>query len=135
MNEKQWQALIQHLMNSGMEIIEVSDDASVEGQFMELLESFCTDLAQASVRDEILLGKPWTKEKVTYFRLKDLKEYLTKHRFTDMELNKIASKLRNIGAQNKFWNIKKRGVNVWAIPAFEYETIELEIPNMEQEGF
>ena len=112
-----------------------SDDASIEGQFMELLESFCTDLAQASVKDELLLGKPWTEEQITYFRLKDLKEYLVKHRFTDMEINKIASKLRDIGAEHHFWNIKKRGVNVWAIPAFEYDETGLEIPNMEQEGF
>tara|TARA_R110000824_G_scaffold326208_1_gene513145 strand:- start:89 stop:526 length:438 start_codon:yes stop_codon:yes gene_type:complete len=135
MDEKGWQNLIQHLMNSGMEIIEVSNDASVEGQFMELLESFCTDLAQASVRDEILLGKPWTKEETTYFRLKDLKEYLAKHRFTDMQLNQIASRLRDIGAKHVFWNIKKRGVNVWSIPSFEYEETELKIPNMDQEGF
>jgi hypothetical protein len=135
MSEKQWQALIQHLMNSGMEIIEVSSDASVEGQFMELLESFCTDLAQASVKDEILLGKPWTNESTTYFRLKDLKEYLIKHRFTDMEINQIASRLRDIGARNKFWNIKKRGVNVWSIPAFEYESTDLQIPNMDEDGF
>jgi hypothetical protein len=135
MSEKQWQALIQHLMNSGMEIIEVSSDASVEGQFMELLESFCTDLAQASVKDEILLGKPWTNENTTYFRLKDLKEYLIKHRFTDMEINQIASRLRDIGARNKFWNIKKRGVNVWSIPAFEYESTDLQIPNMDEDGF
>ena len=133
MNERSWQNLIQHLMDNGMEIIEVSDDASIEGQFMELLESFCTDLAQASVKDELLLGKPWTEEAITYFRLKDLREYLVKHRFTDMETNKIASKLRNIGAEHYFWNIKKRGINVWAIPAFEYEEIRLSIPNMEQE--
>jgi len=135
MNEKDWQNLIQHLMNNGMEIIEVSDDASVEGQFMELLESFCTDLAQASVKDEILLGKPWTKESTTYFRLRDLKEYLVKHRFTEMETNRIASKLRNIGAKHDFWNIKKKGVNVWSIPAFSYEEIELAIPEMDQDGF
>lgn len=133
MNERSWQNLIQHLMDNGMEIIEVSDDASIEGQFMELLESFCTDLAQASVKDELLLGKPWTEEAITYFRLKDLREYLVKHRFTDMETNKIASKLRNIGAEHYFWNIKKRGINVWAIPAFEYEEIRLSVPNMEQE--
>ena len=50
-----------------------------------------------------------------------------------METNKIASKLRNIGAEHYFWNIKKRGINVWAIPAFEYEEIRLSVPNMEQE--
>ena len=52
-----------------------------------------------------------------------------------MEINQIASRLRDIGAKNKFWNIKKRGVNVWSIPAFEYEATDLEIPNMDEDGF
>jgi len=135
MNERGWQNLIQHLMDNGMEIIEVGSDASIEGQFMELLESFCTDLAQASVKEEILLGKPWTEEGVSYFRLKDLKDYLNKHRFTEMDTNKIAARLRDIGADHHFWNIRKRGMNVWAIPAFEYDETGLEIPDMEQKGF
>ena len=37
------------------------DDVSVQGQFKELLESFCTERAQAQSRDELLLGKPWTE--------------------------------------------------------------------------
>ena len=136
MNEKTWQNLVQQLMENGMEIIEVSIDVSIEGQFMELLESFCTDLAQASVRDEILLGKPWTDEHVTYFRLKDLKSFLIKNRFTEMGTNRIAAKLKDLGAEHHFWNVKKRGVNVWAIDAFEYdEEIRLNTPNMEQEAF
>ena len=124
MNDRGWQTLIQNLMDSGMEIIEVSDDVTVEGQFMELLESFCTDMAQANTRDEILLGKPFTENKKTYFRIKDLKDYLAKHRFTDMEINRIASKLRDLKADHKFWNIKGRGVNVWFIDEFEYSDKE-----------
>ena len=116
-------------------IMGVGTDASVEGQFMELLESFCTDLAQASVKEEILLGKPWTDSGVSYFRLKDLRDYLTKHRFTEMDTNKIAARLRDIGAEHYFWNIRKRGMNIWGIPAFEYEEEPLEIPNMQQEEF
>ena len=118
--DRAWQALIQSLMDSGMEIIEVSDDVTIEGQFMELLESFCTDMAQANTRDEILLGKPYTEEGKTYFRIKDLKDYLGKHRFTDMQTNQIASKLRDLKAEHKFWNIKGRGTNVWYINEFNY---------------
>ena len=126
MKEVAWQAQIQSLMDSGMEIIEVSSDISTEGQFLELLESFCTDVAQAGTREEILLGKPFTEEGVTYFRIKDLREYLLKHRFTELETNKIASKLRDLKAKTKFWNIKGRGTNVWFIKAFEYrdETLD-----------
>ena len=133
MNDRSWQTLIQNLMDNGMEIIEVSDDISVEGQFMDLLESFCTDMAQANTRDEILLGKPYTEESRTFFRIKDLKEYLLKHRFTEMDTNRIASKLRDMKAEHKFLNLKGRGVNVWSIPEFDYgtENLELEPTNFE----
>ena len=134
MKDPAWQTLIQTLMDSGMEIIEVSQDVTIEGQFMELLESFCTDMAQANTRDEILLGKPFTEDKKTYFRIKDLKDYLAKHRFTDMETNRIASKLRDLKAQPKFWNIKGRGTNVWYINEFEHrsEDITLETQNFSE---
>jgi hypothetical protein len=135
MNERGWQNLVQHLMDSGMEIIEVSQDASIEGQFMEHLESFCTDLAQAQAKDELLLGKPWTEEGKTFFRLSDLREYLMKHRFTDMPLNSMASKLKELGAEHEFWNIKKKGVNVWRIDAFEYDEEGLDTPDMEEDPF
>ena len=121
MNDRSWQTLIQSLMDNGMEIIEVSEDVTIEGQFMELLESFCTDMAQANTREEILLGKPYTEDGKTYFRIKDLKEYLVKHRFTDMETNRVASKLRDLKAQHKFFNIKGRGTNVWYIDEFDYD--------------
>ena len=126
MQDKTWQNMIQGLMESGMEVIEVSDDVTIEGQFMELLESFCTDMAQANTRDEILLGKPYTEDGKTYFRIKDLKDYLAKHRFTDMETNRIASKLRDLKAKHKFFNIKGRGTNVWYIDEFSYKEDELE---------
>jgi len=120
-NERAWQAQIQTLMDNGMEIIEVSNDVSLDGQFQELLESFCNDLAQASTREEVLLGKPYSEEGNTYFRIKDLREYLVKHRFTELDTNKIASKLRDLKAEHTFWNLKGRGTNVWFIPEISYK--------------
>jgi len=120
-NERAWQAQIQSLMDSGMEIIEVSNDVSLDGQFKDLLESFCTDLAQASTREEVLLGKPYTEKGKTHFRIKDLREYLVKHRFTELDTNKIASKLRDLKAKHTFWNLKGRGTNVWYIPEIDYK--------------
>jgi uncharacterized protein YutE (UPF0331/DUF86 family) len=120
-NERAWQAQIQSLMDNGMEIIEVSNDVSLDGQFKDLLESFCTDLAQASTREEVLLGKPYTENGRTHFRIKDLREYLVKHRFTELDTNKIASKLRDLKAKHTFWNLKGRGTNVWYIPEIEYK--------------
>ena len=133
--EGKWQELIQHLLSNGLEVIEVGQDASLLGQFEELLEAFCTDLAQASTREELLRGVPWTNEEKTYFRLKDFNEYLLKHRFLDMKINQIASRLRDLGAEHMFFNIKGRGVNCWSIPAFMYEEVELELPDMHEGPF
>tara|TARA_R110000737_G_scaffold1479_8_gene4386 strand:- start:6851 stop:8365 length:1515 start_codon:yes stop_codon:yes gene_type:complete len=135
MKEISWQGLVQQLLENGLEIIEVSEDASVQGQFNELLESFCTDIAQASTREEMLLGKPWTNEGVTHFRIRDLMEYLLRHRFMDMRTNQVASKLKDMGAEHIFFNIKGRGVNAWGIPAYMNEDANIEIPNMRQEPF
>ena len=132
-NEREWQIQIQSLMDSGMEIIEVTSDVSTEGQFLELLESFTTDLAQASTREEVLLGKPYSEGGFTYFRIKDFREFLVKHRFTELETNRIASKLRDMKAKTKFWNLKGRGTNVWCIKEFEYKDDTIEGHNFEED--
>ena len=116
-------------------IIDVSKDASVEGQFDELLESFCTDIAQASTRDEMLLGKPWTDEHKTHFRIRDLMDYLQRHRFMDMKTNQVAAKLKDMGAEHLFFNIRGRGVNAWVVPAYESEEPDIDIPDMTQDPF
>ena len=38
-----------------------------------------------------------------------------------METNRVASKLRDLKAQHKFFNIKGRGTNVWYIDEFDYD--------------
>lgn len=47
----------------------------------------------------------------------------------------MASKLKDLGAVHEFWNIKKKGVNVWAIKAFEYEEEGLRTPEMKEDPF
>ena len=81
-----------------------------------------------------LLGKPFTEDSRTFFRIKDLKEYLLKHRFTEMDTNRIASKLRDMKAEHKFLNLKGRGVNVWSIAEFEYGADDLELEPTNFEG-
>jgi hypothetical protein len=41
-----------------------------------------------------------------------------------METNRVASKLRDLKAKHKFFNIKGRGTNVWYIDEFEYREDE-----------
>tara|TARA_R110000751_G_scaffold248311_3_gene348085 strand:+ start:3373 stop:4884 length:1512 start_codon:yes stop_codon:yes gene_type:complete len=128
MSEKAWQGVIQNLLDN-VTIIEVPQDASVEGQFQDLLESFCTDRAQAQTREEILLGKPFTEDNKTYFRLSDLEAYLQRHNFRYFSRPKITARLRDLGAGHSGQNIKGRFVNLWGIPSFNIQTDPFNLPD------
>ena len=132
MSERAWQALIQNLLNS-VTIIDVPKDASIEGQFLDLLEVFCTDRAQAQTKEEILLGKPFTEDNQTLFRLSDLEAYLQRHNFRYFSRPKITARLRDLDAVHQGVNIKGRFVNLWGIPSFDSQTDPFNLPSFGEE--
>jgi hypothetical protein len=134
MRQTNWRGIIQQLLDS-VSIIEVSQDVSIQGQFLELLESFCTERASAQSKDEILLGKPWTEEGITYFRLKDLIDYFTRQQFRDYGRNHIAARLRELGGGHHFFQVKGKGVTVWYVPEFSSQEEGFEIPDMNKDPF
>ena len=48
--------------------IEIPEELT-QGQFMDFLEEFCTGRVQAASPEELALGKPWTEDGLTYFRI------------------------------------------------------------------
>ena len=129
MNERAWQSIVQNLLDN-CSIIDVPEEVSTSGQFKDLLEAFCTDRAQAQVRDEIVLGKPWTNEGRTFFRLRDLNDYLHRHNFRHYTQAQITARLREMDAESGFFNIKGRGCNWWSIPEFRQQTEGFNVPDM-----
>jgi hypothetical protein len=127
-----WQTVIQHLMDN-VQIIEASADSSTQGQLLELLERFCTQKAQANVIDEVLLGRPMTKDGKHSFRLSDFMGYLERHHFREYKVHQVTSILRAIGGEHQFSNIKGRGINFWVIPEFGVQTTGHALPNMGKE--
>ena len=132
MSERAWQGVIQNLLDT-LTIIEVPQDASIEGQFQDLLESFCTDRAQAQTKEEILLGKPYTEDNKTFFRLSDLEAYLQRHNFRYFSRPKITARLRDIGADHSGQNIKGRFVNLWGVPSFNSQVDPFDLPDFSTE--
>ena len=132
MSERAWQGVIQNLLDN-VTIIEVPKDASIEGQFQDLLEAFCTDRAQAQTKEEILLGKPYTEDNKTFFRLSDLEAYLQRHNFRYFTRPKITARLRDLGASHSGQNIKNRFVNLWAVPVFSAQIDPFNLPNFSKE--
>ena len=112
--------LLQEMSETDGNIVEVSEDASVQGQFYEFLEEFCTVMQKGENREEILLRRPFTDddEGKTYFRLKDFDAYLRKNRFFEYKSHKIAQRLRDINGEATSLKINGKTTRVWAIPSF-----------------
>ena len=94
-----------------------------------MIEAFCTDRAQAQTKDEVLLGKPFTEDGLTMFRLSDLEAYLQRHNFRYFTRPKITARLRDLGSDHSGQNIKGRFVNLWSIPAYEIQTDPFNLPD------
>ena len=120
-------ALLTQMADTDGSIIEVSQDASVTGQFYEFLEDFCCGKQQASERDEILLRRPYTDEEEarTYFRLKDFEGHLKRNKFFEYKSHRIAQRLRDINGRATSVKIKGKAVRVWWVPSF---TAPVEMP-------
>ena len=77
MPAQKWEQRINELLSS-VEVVVDPDDASPQGQFEKMLDSFLTGKVQARHKDEIMNAKPWhdSDEGKVYFRSEDLLIYL-----------------------------------------------------------
>jgi len=131
----QWEQRINALLNEMSDteghVIEVSQDVSVNGQFADHLEEFCTGHQAADEKEQILLKRPWTDEdrKETYFRLKDLEAHLIKANFKVYKTHQIAQRLRDINGEATQLRIQGKVVRLWKIPAHEQAVSRIEPPS------
>lgn len=126
-----WEAMINdRLVNC--EIVEAPDDAGPVGMFLHHLRQFCTGVAQAATRDEILNSKVWTEDGRHYFRAVDLMVYLDRQRFKALDQRKIWSILREDGAGHKTLTLKGVRTRVWHIAQFDEADGEFEVPQTDQ---
>ena len=58
-------------------------------------------------------------------------DYLHRKNFRDYPRNKLTAKLRNMGGDSYFFNIKGKGANVWHIPQFEAQTESHDLPDFD----
>jgi hypothetical protein len=116
------------------QITEASEDTSITGKFMDLLEEFCTHMQQALDRDELLLGRPWISDEdgQTYFRIKDLELHLKRNNFTGLTAPKMAQRLRDIGGAPVPLFLKGRTVRCWRVPNFKKQSAPFQTPEMRE---
>jgi hypothetical protein len=136
--KEQWEARINQLLTDMTEtegaIVEVSEDASIDGQFYDYLEEFCTTLQKANTREEILLRRPYTDEEEgrIYFRLKDFEAHLRKNKFFEYKSHKIAQRLRDRNGESTVMKIKGKAVRLWVIPAYDIVSVDIDTPDFGQ---
>ncbi len=123
LKKSDWEGMLNELLKEMVEteqISEASEDTSVTGRFMDLLEEFTTHMQQAMDRDEILMGRPWLEpdDGKCYFRMKDLETHLKRNNFIGMTAPKMAQRLRDLGGEPMSMFLKGRTVRCWRIPPF-----------------
>jgi|TARA_Y100000052_G_scaffold9405_1_gene9308 hypothetical protein len=130
-SQRAWQTRIQLLLDN-LTIVEVPPDATIKGEFEDLLSQFCTDRAKGTEREDILQGVAvWIDNRV-FFQVKDIKKHLTVNDFNHYTSNKITLRLQGLDADKMFWRVKGKGVHVWSLPQEYFADGEqvLELPDL-----
>lgn len=131
---KAWQKMMEAIVNEAQDV-EAPDDAGPEGRMYLLLEDFCTNHAEAQAEDEILLGRPFTKEGRTIFRGKDFMRYLDQHHFRSMNERQVWAVLRRRGAAHTKVGIKGKTFTCWTVDAFDRQQEDFKPVKATEEDF
>jgi hypothetical protein len=98
------------------DIVQMPEDAGPSGQLWEWIETFCLQQVNALTKEEVWLGKPYRENGRVYFRSHDLFRYLEARRVKFSSQQAVWQVMKDRGAGQEKWHIKKRFVNVWHLP-------------------
>ena len=117
-----WESMINELLKEMVDtgqIVEATEDMSLTGRFVDLLEEFTTHLQQALEREEILMGRPYHDDDgKVYFRVKDLETHLKRSNFTGLTAPRMAQRLRELHGEPISLSLKGRATRCWRVPKF-----------------
>lgn len=136
LKEADWQAVINAALEKCTEI-EVPPELTKRGIFVSILEDFCTGRVQAQSAEEMSLGKPWTEEGKTYFKLQALLDYMKTKGFFEYTRGQIQERIKELNDGDEATMVKNykksdgswKTVRVWFVP--EFQGGEADIPDVE----
>jgi hypothetical protein len=114
-------------------LIEVPEELTIAGQFKELLQMFCTSRIRAMSPEELELGKPWTENEKTYFKIKGLQEFLYNRNFNKLSRPQIQERLKELNDDGECHTVyrykddngKWHSTRVWSVPEFKEQEVVL----------
>ena len=124
-----WQRIVKERLTT-VEVVEVPEDATTEGQWMAHLQAFCTSRASGRNIDELLMGRPFTDDGDgrVYFRSTDFLAYMQQQRVPGVTTRSVYAWLRREGLDHHFRTLKGKGTNFWSVPAFSRQTADFDVP-------
>ena len=137
MRPNKWNATVSKLLKDATKL-EVPEELTISGQFVELLQTFCTSRIKAMHPEEMNHGKPWTDEGVTMFTMPGLMEFLNNRRFTHFTRAQVQEQLKRLNNDQTCHghkSVKKENggrttIRVWWVPEFKVEEVEMKVEDM-----
>jgi len=110
-----------------MSEIEVPEELTYKGQFLDLVEDYCGGRVQAASIEELSLGKPWTEDGLTFFRIESLIKFLRNAKFDTYSRGQIQERLKEMNPDGRANGVKKfkdskgqwKTIRVWHVPEFK----------------
>lgn len=111
---------LEHLntLIQGADIIPMPEDAGPSGQLWERIKIFLGQGVDAIAKEEVLTGKVYREDGITYFRSMDLFQYLEARRIRYGSEQRVWQLLREKGAKRVQWQWQKgshQTANVWSL--------------------
>lgn len=125
-----WDKMVQIILDTAEEI-EAPHDSGSNGQLMFYLEQFCTQRAQARVKEELVSGKPFTEEGRTYFRSGDFVKFLDQQHFRELNRRQIYAVLRNAGVEHHQLHTGEKCIQCWSISEFSIDDTALPVHSLD----
>ena len=132
--ETDWVTKVNEMLKHAVQL-EVPRELTVDGQFYDLLETFCTSRIRAQSSEELFMGKPWTEDGKTMFMINGLMEFLRQRNFASFTRAQIQERIKKQNDNqecNGHKNLRKPDggrttLRVWWVPAFEGVEEQVEV--------
>ena len=127
-SEPVWRSIIRDLLDKADEI-EAPEDAGQRGEFMAMVEKFCTERPPAKNPEEMLTSRPYGRDDRIYFRAMDMLEWMRKKKF-NITAREAWDILQDKGAKTESFKIKGKFFRAWSMPPFTTQTEPFEVPDI-----
>ena len=129
-----WQTLINGMLCEAT-MVNVPEELTTTGQFRELVEDYCSSRIRAITPEEMELGKPYTDDGQTFFKMQGLEEYCKRYGFTKFNRTQMQERLKdmNNGEQcHRKFNYKNdqgewKTLRVWWVPEIKNKESKLPV--------